>query len=246
MKFLLNKPIALVNRSLVISDLHIGIEQELRKSGIFIQPQIDKLLGLIEEAVEETRAKRLIILGDLKHEVPGLSLRELREVPRFLARLAEKIEVIITKGNHDANLERMPLPDVKIYGSGGFKLGKYGFFHGHGWPAKELIGCDYLFMGHLQPAIEFRDSMGYRLIEQVWVRTRVNRKVILKRYGDRVGKLILTVVPSFNKLAGSFSLNSERKLLGPLLNSKAIEKRKFKIYLMDGTYLGTLERIAKT
>src|SRR4030042_803374 len=121
-----------------------------------------KFKKTLDELIDQTRAKTLVILGDLKHAVPGISLREERQIPKLFENLVEKVKVILCNGNYDTELKGLLPEKVKIYGSRGFRTGKYGFFQGHAWPAKNLMKCDYLFMGHLQPAVEFVDKLGYR------------------------------------------------------------------------------------
>lgn len=234
---------------LVISDLHIGIEYELLKSGITIHKQIEKFKVTIEGLIKLTKASSLVILGDIKYKVPGTSIQELKDIPKFLEHLQNKFKkVIITKGNHDDFLETISPKGVKLYSSKGFNIDKYGFFHGHAWPSKSLMKCDNLFIGHLQPAVEFRDDLGYRSIQQVWLKSKLNQELVKKKYGiEKTGKLNLIVVPSFNKLAGSLIVNKklEEDLLGPLLTNKVLNMDDCKAYLLDGTYLGNVKQLKK-
>lgn len=232
-------------KALVVTDLHLGIEHELYQSGIAINPQAEKFAKIINKLTEQLSAKSLIILGDVKHEVPGISFRELRQVPKFFD-LLENVKIFVTRGNHDTGLEDILPATVSIHGSRGFRMEKYGFFHGHAWPSKALVKCDYLFMGHVQPGIEFCDSFGLRSVEQVWLKGRLNPKKVKERYKvKKVGKLRLLILPSFNKLSGSLVLNklASKELLGPLVSKGFTELGKFKVYLLDGTYLGKLEEI---
>lgn len=246
-KFLVDHPAAFITdkKILVISDIHIGIEHYLYEHGIVIPPQVEKFQKIIESLIDLTKAKTLVILGDVKYKVPGTSIRELREIPKFLERLSDNIKIIITKGNHDDFLETIVPEDIKVYSSRGFKLGSYGFFHGHAWPSKKLMQCDYLFMGHIQPAIEFRDKLGYSSIQQVWLKGKLNQELIKKKYKiSKTGKLNIIIVPSFNRLSGSLAVNKalDEELTGPLLTNKALDIGKTIAYLLDGTALGRIMR----
>lgn len=247
-RFLIDNPAAFITDKniLVVSDLHIGIEHYLYQKGIVIPPQAEKFQKSIENLINLTEAKTLVILGDLKYKVPGASFGELREIPRFLSNLSEKIKIIITKGNHDDFLETIVPENIKVYSSRGFKIGEYGFFHGHAWPSKRLIQCDHLFMGHLQPSIEFKDKLGYTSIQQVWLKGKLNQESIKKRYKiSKTGKLNIIIVPSFNRLSGSLSVNKtlQKDLIGPLFTNKILDINETKAYLLDGTYLGKIENI---
>ena len=83
-KFITNEPAVLFGKTLVIADLHIGVEYELYKSGIRIPKQTDKLLARIKNLLKTTKANRLVLLGDLKHFIPYLSIQEIKELPKFI------------------------------------------------------------------------------------------------------------------------------------------------------------------
>jgi hypothetical protein len=233
---------------LVISELHLGLEYELYKSGIRIPSQRRKFEETIGQLIELTKAKILVILGDIKHKVPGSTIREDVEIPKFLESLRQKIKVVLVKGNHDDRIEGIVPPGIKIYGSRGFKIEKYGFFHGHAWPSKKLMVCDYLFMGHVHPAIEFRDSFGFRSVLNVWLKGRLNQKLVEEKYKiKKTGKLNAIVVPTFNNILGGAALNriTEERHTGPLFVNKVFDVDNAKVYLLDGTYLGILKSIKK-
>lgn len=247
-KFLTDYPALFISdkKILIISDTHVGLEHELYKSGIIIPPQAEKFQKIIDKLIKMTKAKTLIILGDLKHKVPGISYREEREIPKLMNHLIKKVKIILVKGNHDTFLQKILPKEVKVYSSKGVKLGKYGFFHGHAWPSKKLMQCDNLFMGHIHPAIEFRDNLGYRSIEQVWVRAKLDEELVKKRYKIRkFGKMHITILPTFNRLLGGVALNAKtnKELIGPLLANKFIDMGRTKTYLLDGTFLGTIGQL---
>jgi putative SbcD/Mre11-related phosphoesterase len=247
-KFIVDHPALFISdkKILVIADLHLGLEYELYKNGIVISPQAKKFQKILDNLIEMTRAKTLIILGDIKHEVPGISYREEKEIPKLFNHLIKKVQVICCKGNHDTHLRELLPKKVKIYSSRGFKLGKYGFFHGHAWPSKKLMQCDYLFMGHVHCAVEFRDKLGYRFLEHVWIKGKLNEKFVKKKYKiKKTGKLQTIILPTFNKLLGGVAVNTttDKELIGPLLANKLLDIEKSKAYLLDGTFLGEIKRL---
>jgi len=247
-KFVTNYPAAFITdkRILVISDLHIGLETELLKSGIKIHKQVEKFKEVVDKLIELTDAKALVILGDVKHKVPGAYFQELKDIPKFLEYLSTKVKLYVIKGNHDDGIELLIPKGVKLHGSRGLKIDKYGFFHGHAWPSKKLMKCDYLFMGHLQPAIEFRDKLGYRSRPQAWLKTKLNQEIIKTKYKvKKIGKLNLIVLPAFNKLTGSLNVTGDKKISGPLLTNNAFTLDESSAYLLDGTYLGDIKSLKK-
>lgn len=246
-KFVTGFPAAFITdgKILAIADVQIGVEHELYKKGVFIHAQVDKFLRTLLHLIKITKAEKLVIVGDLKHKVPGISLREERELLRFFEPLVKKVKVVLVKGNHDTGLKGLLPEEVRIYGSHGVKIGKYGFFHGHAWPAKSLVKCDRLFMGHLQPGLEFRDKIGYRTVEQVWLKCELGKEEIKKHYKvAKTGRMELIIIPAFNKLLGSAPVNKMEKsdYMGPFANG-ALNMRKAKAYLLDGTYVGILGKI---
>ena len=72
-------------RVLVAADLHLGLEHELWLGGVSIPSQTEKILARLQGYVAEIKPDRLLLLGDLKHNVPKTSWQEKREIPGFLA-----------------------------------------------------------------------------------------------------------------------------------------------------------------
>jgi len=249
-RFITDYPVLFISdkKILVISELHLGLEYELYKSGIKIPSQRRKFEEVIDQLVKLTKAKTLVILGDMKHKVPGSTIREDVEIPRFLENLRERIKVILVKGNHDDRIEDIVPKGVKIYGSRGCKIGKYGFLHGHAWPSKKLMACDYIFVGHVHPAIEFKDSLGFRSVLSVWLKGRLNQEMVKKKYKlNKTGRLNAVVLPTFNSILGGAMLNriEQGEHTGPLFTNKVFDLDSSKIYLLDGTYLGVLKYLKK-
>jgi putative SbcD/Mre11-related phosphoesterase len=249
-KFLADYPAVFISdeKALVIAELHLGLEYEIFKSGITIPPQREKFLETLDSLLEITRAKKLILVGDIKHKVPGSTIREDIEIPKFLEQISSKVKTIIVKGNHDDRIEEILPKNIKIYSSHGFRIKKYGFFHGHAWPSKVLMKCDYLFMGHIHPAIEFRDEFGHRNSEKVWIKGRMNLEKVKKKFKlTQTGKLNIIIIPTFNNILGGTAVNrvADEEKFSPLVASEVLDLNTAKIYLLDGTFLGILENIKK-
>jgi uncharacterized protein len=230
-----NRPIAFVKELslLAITDLHLGIEFELRKKGINVSLQSEKFLKILEEAKEETKAKRIVVIGDVKHKVPAASAKEIEYVKNFFENLSKIFEeIFICKGNHDDMLEEI-LQDFKVYGSRGFKIKDYGFFHGHAWPFSKLWYCKTWIIGHLQAAIEIRKG-NFKKIEKVIIKAKPKIEK---------GKLQeIIILPAFSDLAGNLLLNKE--LPSDFLFEKVIDVNNSELYLLDGGYLGKLSNLS--
>jgi len=229
MKFLTNYPAMLIKDYLVISDLHLGITRGLYEKGVSVPSQVKTMLDKIHKLKKLSKAKNLVILGDLKHRVPGTSWQEEMEIPNFLSRLKFD-KIIVIKGNHDGDIEKL-IPSKKISVKKSFVIGKYYLSHGHRKLGKTK--AEIIIIGHSQPHVRFQDEMKARYSEPVWVRGYTKR--LSKNSKAPVYKVI--IVPAFNELCGATTINKD-KLLGPI--AKNLNYKKSHAYLLDGTDLGKL------
>ncbi|MBN2330235.1 MAG: metallophosphoesterase [Candidatus Aenigmarchaeota archaeon] len=244
-RFVTGKPALMAGDSLVIADLHLGIEREFRKSGIRFPSQTGRIRDRIDRLIEETRPERLIFLGDVKHKVPGISLQEAREIPGFLKHFSDRLEVGIVPGNHDAGIEKYAPRAVKIHPATG--IGVDGIFlnHGHAWPDPGFLRCGTIVLGHQHPMVEFKDKLMYRFVEPVWIRCRLSRAKLEERY-KAVPRAMpeAVIMPAFNEIAGGIAMNSSQRsdslddYIGPLLRS--VDKKTASAHMLDGTFLGKL------
>lgn len=242
-KFLSDSSALLLDEKyLVISDLHLGLELELARKGIMVPNQLPKLQEKLDKLIEETGAKELIILGDVKHEYKGISWIELRDLPDFFKHLLKKVKIRIVKGNHDGGIEAIAPAGVKVYEPTGFALEDVALTHGNAWPKKEMLDCKTLIMGHIHPAIEFWSS-GARMTEHVWIKAPFIPDVLENKFKKKCSLKEAIIVPTFNHLAGGIAFNKEGfSPLGPLL-SKSINYKKGEVFLLDGTHLGRLDEM---
>lgn len=245
MKFITDEPTLVVGDMLVVGDLHLGIESEFYKSGFMIPSNIKKIRDKILRLARENKCKKLVLLGDVKHKFYGVSRQEEREIPSFLKDLAKRLEVHITPGNHDGNLRDIAPKKVKIHKTSGFRMGNYFFNHGQSWPSEEFLQAEILITGHSHPAVEFRDSLGFRSIEPCWLRAKLDKKKIEEKYKEKGKIKEAVVVPAFNPLIGGMPVNrkAEEVLLGPLMKNEVIKLKECGVYLLDGTYLGKVKNL---
>jgi len=245
-KFITDNPALLLEgKILVIGDLHIGIDYELYKSGFSLPPMVNKMEKKIMKLIKETGAKKLILLGDVKHNIPSISFQEEREIPKFLGNLSKKVEVHVVPGNHDGNIQKMSLEGVKIYPRSGFLMGDFYFNHGHSWPGRDFPDSKVLVMAHSHPAVEFVDSLGYRHVEPCWLKSKLNKRKLEEKYKSKVHTKEAIVIPAFNPLISGMPVNRkpEKKLIGPLMRSGIIDLKNSEAYLLDGTHLGKVKDI---
>ncbi|OPY52789.1 MAG: Calcineurin-like phosphoesterase [Methanosaeta sp. PtaU1.Bin112] len=228
-------------RVLVAADLHLGLEHELWLGGVSIPSQTEKILASLQGFLDEIKPDRLLLLGDIKHNVPRTSWQEKREVPEFLRRLCEQAIVEIVPGNHDSNLADMAPQGTQVHSSSGFVLDGVGYFHGHTWPNERVLRADCLVTAHLHPAIRLWDPLGRSSSRPVWARARFSSRAVQEHYGFESNSEII-ISPAFNGLCGGLPLNEPvEEMRGPLL--AMADWQRARLYLLDGTDLGTLEEI---
>jgi putative SbcD/Mre11-related phosphoesterase len=257
---------------MVIADLHIGWEMALSERGIHVPTQMPKLLAKLTTLISIYKPEKLLILGDIKHTVATAEIGEWQDIPDFFTDLKKQIqEILVIRGNHDGNLEPLLPENIKILPATGVTIGDVGFFHGHRWPSPSLLKCKTLVMGHIHPVVAFRDPAGFRITKQVWVKANCNKtrlaetllqkhkikieknaeETLLKHYKIKPKTSQLFVMPSFNDFLGGKPLN-ERKLAGkteteriagPVLRSESVDMENAETYLLDGTFLGTLNEL---
>jgi putative SbcD/Mre11-related phosphoesterase len=234
--------------SLVIADVHLGIEHDLYYSGINIPSQVARRIDRLNGYIGEAQPDRVILLGDVKHNVPRTSFQEEDEVPAFLDEIARQALVDIIPGNHDGGIEKLVPrnPDITLHDSRGAIIDGVAYFHGHTWPDKALLQCCHWVISHNHPTIKLTDVVGHTITRQAWIRAKLDKDVVATNYKTDDFEWCdpeLFIVPSFNELCGGVAFNESfhSDLLGPLFTSKAVHLEESEVYLLDGTFMGTIE-----
>jgi putative SbcD/Mre11-related phosphoesterase len=228
----------LYNRTIVVADLHIGIEFGFRESGFVIPKQTETMLERLLDSIDNHKAERLVIVGDLKHKIKAVSPQERAEIPSFFERVLEVVsEVHLVPGNHDAMILNILPSGVGSHDPKGFRLEDVGFTHGFTWPSEEAMESEVLCMGHIHPSILFVDRLGLRTTKRCWL--RIEFKGGEERYDKHPRELI--VMPTFNEFCGGFPINYKKsKPMGPLLKSDLIDLENSRVYLLNGVDIGQL------
>lgn len=234
-------------RILVVGDLHIGWEISLMEKGIHIPSQAWRMSDRLLKIGSKCEPNRIIFLGDVKHAIPRISLAEWKAVPDFFENIQNVVkDISVITGNHDGGLESLIPPSVKIFPSTGLVVGKkprIRLFHGHVWPAPEVLTSELLIMGHVHPVIWFREKLGTWMVKQLWIKGRCNgqklakaylkylkvktgekpRETLRRRRGVQLNDPPLIIMPTFNDLIGGISLNRfQKRLVDPFLSSGSV------------------------
>lgn len=94
-------------KSLILSDIHLGYEEALNKDGIMMPRMFFKhLFEKTKNLIKNFNPDKIILNGDIKHELGNISRTEWRETKKFFEMLREFTDnIIIIKGNHDNLIE---------------------------------------------------------------------------------------------------------------------------------------------
>jgi len=258
-------------RVLLIADPHLGWETSLQEKGIHVPSQTCKILDKLTAIITKYKPKQLVILGDVKYTVISSELGEWQDIPDFFVKLQGYVDdIAVVRGNHDANLEPLLPEKIRLLPATGAVIGDVGVFHGHKWPSPALLHCKTLVMGHLHPVVVFRDPAGFKISRQVWMRVNCDSealaRILLQKHNVKVEGSVaktlkqhfniqlltkeLFIMPSFNDFLGGRPVNEKARreigseaLIGPVLRSAAVDVDSSELYLLDGTYLGTLNQL---
>lgn len=193
------------NKTLVITDTQIGLEESLNKQGILIPrfqyKDIIKSLDRIFEKIKD-KVETIIINGDVKHEFGTISKQEWRDVLNLMDYLRKKAEkIILIKGNHDTILG--PLAEKKnLQIRDYYNVGDISILHGHKiFPDLRKI----IIIGHEHPAVSLRKG----------IRSEKFRAYLKGRWKNH----ILIVQPSLNFVNIGTNILQEN-LLSPFLQKE--------------------------
>ncbi len=135
-------------KTLLVSDLHIGKITHFRKAGIAIpQEASEQNFHILDELMNGYSIKRIIFIGDLFHSDIN------SEWDRFCSWRNQyaAVEMLLILGNHD----RFPIKKYEesclIVHPLEFRIGGFTFSH---HPKKEIEENEYVISGHIHPVIK--------------------------------------------------------------------------------------------
>jgi len=111
----------------------------------------------------DVRVKRIILLGDVKHNFGEISEIEWREVLSFFDYLEVRsrgAKLMVVRGNHDTILEPIcKKRDIELKEYFIIEIGgkKYCFLHGDKM-FEQCLNTDWLLFGHWHPSIKLSDN----------------------------------------------------------------------------------------
>lgn len=222
-------------KSLVVSDIHIGFESAMAANNIFLgkNSTIGQTIQEISDMIDQEGPDSLVLLGDVKSTVHGISRSEWDEVPRFLEAVRAKCDVVLVPGNHDANIQRLVPAGVTMISQAGMVQDNVLLTHGHTMPPAEFSHVDGIIMGHLHPVYFEEGSVVNG--QRVWVSMQVPKESV---FPDRSGKMEVIVMPSFNRYFYATHRGARRKSTSPITSRLDGAAARARIVTLDGTIIG--------
>ncbi len=129
--------------TLFVADLHLGKGAAFRAGGVPVPAgSTAATLQALGQAVEETKARRVVVLGDLWHARSGRTTENVETLKAW--REAQTVEMLLVLGNHD----RGDGWEIEAVSPGRIE----GPFALHHFPGEDPNG--YVLCGHLHPGVD--------------------------------------------------------------------------------------------
>lgn len=232
---------------LFVGDLHLGASYEVFEEKERIYSHVKKLKKGLLSLIKDNSADRLILLGDIIHDV-SVEDQDLREILcDFMSGIKDLIEMEIVVGNHDHDIGSIVPEGTCVYGEGGTTIGNsLGVFHGHVLPDCDTLGNEAVLMAHEHPYIEERGTSESGTPRPVWIRTWFKEDELPPKFSKVIEERDpeVVILPAFNELAIKGIVNREipEELLEnhPLFRDDLIELDRARVYSLSGDFLGEL------
>ena len=115
----------------VLGDLHLGYESALEEEGMYIpRMNTESIRDAINNVLSEYEPKRVVLLGDIKHDFKRSKRDAKEEVMKIAKLLMEASDVIMVKGNHDNFLQNI-LSEIGLMAVDYVNIGGFRMEHGH-------------------------------------------------------------------------------------------------------------------
>lgn len=177
--------------TVVLGDLHLGYEKALEEEGMYI-PRIntDSIREALNRIICKYEPKRIVLLGDIKHDFKRTRYEGKEEVRKVIELLENAADVIVIKGNHDNFLQNI-LYDTDLMAVDYVDMCGFRMEHGHNDSGKRPV-----IIGHEHPSVRIAGSVSGGVKLQCFLH--------LKEEG-------IIVIPPFSPL----SSGSDLSLAGP-------------------------------
>jgi putative SbcD/Mre11-related phosphoesterase len=175
--------------TVIIGDLHIGYEKALEGEGIYL-PRIntDSIRNSLNRIICAHEPKRIVLLGDIKHDFARPPYECRLEVTKLIRMLSAAAEVIVIKGNHDNFLQNI-LSDMDMEVLDHADIAGFRLEHGH-----MDSGVRPVIIGHEHPSVRISGAMSGSVKLQCFL------------HSEEAGVL---VIPPFSPFSSGTDLSEE-------------------------------------
>lgn len=173
-------------QTLVVADLHFGKAATFRAASLPVPGGNAATLARLGQALDETAARRLVVLGDFWHARPGRTAAVLAELTDWRAARPE-LQIDLVRGNHD----RAGSPPAAW--AAGWLAEHHPdspFAYAH-HPAES--GGGYVLAGHLHPGYRLFEGGRPVLLPCFWLRERY---AVLPAFGSFTGFAAVQPTPA--------------------------------------------------
>lgn len=137
--------------TVVVADLHWGKAATFRAKGVPLPSGVTASdLERLSEVVAETRAERLLVIGDLLHARAGRHERTLAAIAAWRSRHAS-LHMVLVRGNHDTQAGDPPQALNIECVDGPLLVGAFACQH-----HPQSHASHYVLAGHLHPHVHLR------------------------------------------------------------------------------------------
>ncbi|MCL5007681.1 MAG: metallophosphoesterase [Candidatus Marsarchaeota archaeon] len=240
-RFIYDEPAMLLDYGddvyLVVGDLHIGIESEMRRRGVNIYDNAERMAGKILDLYDTFSANALVILGDIKNSVLRPDRAERDSIVRFFYML-RGLKIIAIRGNHDSYMNE--IAGIEMHDE--LIVGSVAMLHGNGWPSPEAAKCKTLITGHNHIAVEILDRNGARYVDKAWMFSKPDLRIAKLRYKS-FNLRRMVIMPAFNELITGTPIGSRNRKdreINPMLRNGLFRYKSAELYSLEGDILGTV------
>jgi uncharacterized protein len=170
--------------TLFVADVHLGKAATFRRAGIAIPPGSNReSLDRLSQALESTKAERLVILGDLLHSATARNPDTMASLSAFRAR-HRQVTMQLIRGNHDdrsgdppteLSIECLDPPHCQ---------GPFALCH-----EPTAVANGYVLAGHVHPGLRLKGGVDSARVACFWLGERC---AVLPAFGAFTGTWIVT------------------------------------------------------
>ena len=158
----------------VLGDLHLGYESALEEEGMYIpRMNTESIRDALNNVLSEYEPKRVVLLGDIKHDFKRSKRDAKAEVKKIAELLMEATDVIVVKGNHDNFLQNI-LSEIGLMAVNYVDIGGFRMEHGHVDSKVRPV-----VIGHEHPSVRIPGAMSGGMKIHCFVHQRKDGVIVL-------------------------------------------------------------------